>query len=132
MRTPDHADHDCGAMRTGWRNAVGGIGAHDAAGRRVERPRQHQRDREAGEDNEHDQPHRPVRQVEEREHLRRDLDQQPADDGVGGSDTEYLAAPQFAQERTRQDAVPDNRPASSPCSAGVASRGSITDQPATA
>ena len=64
----------------------------------VKRPREHERDREAREHRDDQQTQRPMRKLERRENGRADLDQQPADDSVGGRDAIDFAAPQFTEE----------------------------------
>ncbi len=72
--------------------------AHDALRRSVERPRQHQHDREAEQDQQHHRLVGPVRQVEHRKHLRRHLDQQPADNRIRSRHAIHVATLQFTPE----------------------------------
>ena len=47
---------------------------------------------------EHDKPHRPIRNFEERKNLRRDLNHQPADDRVRDRDLVNIAPLQLGEE----------------------------------
>jgi hypothetical protein len=73
-------------------------GALDAFRRELESPREDQRERKSQGKEEHYEPHRPDRNFEERENLGRDLNQDPADDGISDRDAVNVPSLQFPQE----------------------------------
>jgi hypothetical protein len=64
----------------------------------VEHPRQDQRDWKSQDQRDDDKTDRPIGNFEERENLRRDLNYQPARDGVGDGDAIDLAAFQLDEK----------------------------------
>jgi hypothetical protein len=71
---------------------------HQTLRRQLECPGEDQGDGETEQHRHDDEAHGPCRDAEIRERRLGDLDDQPADDGVGHRDPENLAALQFAQE----------------------------------
>src|ERR1700730_1808394 len=72
--------------------------AFDSFRRDLERPRKNQRDWKACDQNQHDQTHRPIWNVEKGKNLRRDLNQQPRRDRIRDRDFVNVAPFQLGEE----------------------------------
>ena len=66
--------------------------------RQFERPGDNERDGKSDDDCEHNKAHCPIRNLEKRENLRGDLNQQPTDDGIRSSDLVNVAPLQLGKE----------------------------------
>ena len=79
-------------------NLVAFLGAPDSLRSQIEYPRQDERDWKTQHQREHNKADRPIGNFEERKNLRRDLNDQPARDGVGDGNAIDLAAFQFGKK----------------------------------
>jgi hypothetical protein len=86
---------DVGAEREKARDIFRAL---DSFGRELEGPGDNERDGKSNYDREHDQPHRPTRDLKERENLRRDLDEQPRHNRISDGNLVDVAPLQLGEE----------------------------------
>src|SRR5712692_2198791 len=75
--------------------------ALDSLGRQFKRPGKHQRNRESDRGCQDDELNRPIRNLEKRKDLRRDLNQQPRHDRISNRDLVNMAPLQLPEEVLR-------------------------------
>ena len=80
---------------------ISSLGAFESLRRYLENPRQNQRDRKTDDDEQHEQPNHPDRNIEDRKDLRDSLRKSPARHNVSDGHLVHVAPLQLAEEYLR-------------------------------
>src|SRR5437588_1024289 len=80
------------------RHRIGNFGSFNSFWSDFKSPGDHERDRKSGYDDRNDQAHNPIRNFEEWKNLRRNLNEQPTDNGVSDRDFVNVAPLQLGEE----------------------------------